>query len=72
MRPGPEIPYIVDINPHKQGKHVPGTGHPVVPPAVLREDPPDTVIVMNPIYREEIATLMADIGLGPEIISVDT
>ena len=32
---------------------------------------PDVVIVMNPIYRQEIAADLAKRGLTPEILAVD-
>ena len=37
-----EVAYAVDINPHKQGMFMPGTGHPVVGPDSLHISPPDS------------------------------
>jgi SAM-dependent methyltransferase len=65
-----EISAVVDVNPYKQGKFIPGTGHPVVAPAALVNDPPDLVIVMNPIYIDEIAASLRALRLEPEIIGV--
>lgn len=62
------IDRVVDINPHKQGKHLAGTGQRIVPPEDLREDPTDVVILMNPIYRGEIAAQLADLGLSLELV----
>lgn len=67
---GPMVRHVVDINPHKQGKYVPGAGHRVVGPDVLKSDPPDTVIVMNPIYLPEIGADLAKMGLSPELVAV--
>jgi hypothetical protein len=50
-----EIEYLVDINPYRHGKFVPGSGKQIVGPEFLREYRPDLVIAMNPIYRTEIA-----------------
>ena len=61
----------VDINPHRQGYFMPGTGHRIFGPDDLIELKPDVVIVMNPIYREEIAADLAQRGLTPEILAVD-
>ena len=61
----------VDINPHRQGYFMPGTGHKLFGPDELIELKPDVVIVMNPIYREEIAADLAKRGLTPEILAVD-
>ncbi len=63
-----EIASIVDLNPHKQGKYVPGTGHQVVSPEFLKDSQPDTVIVMNPIYADEIADSLKLMNLPAEIV----
>jgi hypothetical protein len=61
------IDALVDINPHKQGRFVPGTGHPVVGPAELAARGVDLVVVMNPRYRDEIATQLAGLGVEAEV-----
>lgn len=63
-----EVENIVDLNPHKQGKFVPGTGHQVVSPEYLKESRPDTVIVMNPIYADEIADTLKKMNVQAEIV----
>jgi Methyltransferase domain/C-methyltransferase C-terminal domain len=57
----------VDINPFKQDKFLPGSGHPVIGPGALTDIKPDLVIVMNPIYVPEIAETLRGLGLNPEI-----
>ena len=64
------IKYVVDINPHKHGKHVPGTGQKIVPPEFLRENQPDTVIAMNPIYLEEIQHFLAQMKVSSKVVAV--
>ncbi|MEM6486650.1 MAG: methyltransferase domain-containing protein [Pseudomonadota bacterium] len=64
------VSQVVDINPHKQGKYLPVTAHQVIGPQALTEAPPDTVIVMNPIYLPEIGRSLADLGLSPELVAV--
>ncbi|WP_053208010.1 class I SAM-dependent methyltransferase [Jiangella muralis] len=44
----------VDINPHKQNRHLAGSGHRVVAPDAVPDLGPDLVIVMNPTYAAEI------------------
>lgn len=61
-----QIEYIVDINPRKEGKYVVGTGQQIVPPAFLGDYRPDVVILMNPIYREEIERTVAELGVTAE------
>ena len=58
---------VVDLNPRKQGTFVPGTGHPIVAPEALVGRAPGRVIVMNPIYRDEVAARLAELGLQPEL-----
>lgn len=64
-------PYgIVDLNPRKQGRFVPGTASPVLAPAALRSEPPDVIIVMNPIYETEVRRESDRLGLGAQVMSV--
>jgi SAM-dependent methyltransferase len=65
-----EIEYVVDINSYRQGTFIPGSGQEIVSPAFLREYKPDIVIVMNPIYREEIQQSITSMGLSPQLITV--
>ena len=65
-----EIAYVVDINPFRHGKYLPGTGKKVMPPEILRTHKPDVVIIMNPIYYGEIHQMLNDWGLTPEVILV--
>jgi hypothetical protein len=57
-----EIEYLVDINPYRHGKFVPGTGKQIVAPEFLRRYRPDLVIAMNPIYCAEIARDLDRLG----------
>jgi len=62
--------YAVDINPRKQGMYIPGTGQKIVPPEFLRDYKPDTIIVMNPIYRSEIRELTNKLQLTTRFVFV--
>ncbi|MCA8959917.1 MAG: methyltransferase domain-containing protein [Planctomycetes bacterium] len=66
-----EIEVVVDINPHKHGKYLAGTGHIIVGPDDLVDVKPDVVLVMNPIYVEEIRADLAKRGLTPELVPMD-
>ena len=66
-----EIPYAVDINPHKHGTFMAGNGQEIVSPEFLKEYRPDAVIVMNPIYTREIKRDLDALGLNPELIPID-
>lgn len=58
---------LVDLNPRKQGRFVPGTGQQVVGPEALQDLKADLVIVMNPLYREEVRGLVRQLGVDCEI-----
>jgi SAM-dependent methyltransferase len=53
---------LVDINPAKQGKFVPGTGHPIVAPAAIAGRGVRNVVLLNPAYRAEVAALLPACG----------
>lgn len=62
-----DIRYVVDINPRKQGMFVSGAGQEIVPPEFLRDYHPDMVLIMNPIYGEEIKQVINHLSLSCEI-----
>lgn len=66
-----EVACAVDINPRKAGTYLAGAGQEVVPPAALKEQRPDSVLVMNPIYREEVAGTLKELGLAPRLYTVE-
>ena len=54
---------VVDVNPHLSGAFIAGTGHPIVAPVDLASRPTDLVVVMNPVYLQEIGTYVS--GVAP-------
>ncbi len=67
---GDGIEYVVDINPYKHGMYLAGTGHEIIPPEYLKDYHPDVVIVMNPIYCDEIRSDLERMGIAAELIAV--
>ncbi len=65
-----EIEMIVDINPHRHGKFLAGSGKRISPPDALREYQPDVVIAMNSIYCDEIRQELQHMGLNPKLTAV--
>ena len=65
-----DIAYAVDINPIKTGTFMAGTGQEIVAPAFLRDYRPDVVVIMNPVYRDEITADLSALGLAPEILTL--
>ncbi len=68
MTDGEGIDYIIDQNPAKIGKFVAGSGQQIQSPDFLAEYRQDMVIVMNPLYRDEIAQRLSGMGLTPEVV----
>jgi len=60
------IEQIVDINPDRQGKFIPGSGQRIVPPESLVANPPDYIILTNVLYEQEIKRTVVDLGLQCE------
>ncbi|CAN5644432.1 class I SAM-dependent methyltransferase [soil metagenome] len=63
-----QVAYVVDINPERQGKFVPGSGQQVVGPEFLQQYRPDVVLITNPTYEHEIKQTVAALGLTCEFI----
>jgi hypothetical protein len=61
---------VVDVNPHRHHRFMPGSGREILPPAALRDRRPDVVIAMNPVYREEIAADLRRLGVGAELLAL--
>lgn len=58
-RAGHPVDRVIDINPAKQGRYLPGTGLPVLSPEEGLADLPEgsLIYVMNPNYLDEIRTI---------------
>jgi C-methyltransferase C-terminal domain len=64
------IEVAVDINPYKHGMFMAATGQRIVPPAFLADYRPDVVIVMNPIYRDEIRAELDRLRVEADVVAV--
>jgi SAM-dependent methyltransferase len=62
---------IVDVNPKKAGKFVAGAGQRIVEPDALKAILPDIVLLMNPLYLEEVTRQLSDLGLAPTVKVVE-
>lgn len=62
------IDCVVDINPNKQGRFVPGTGHPIVDPSALATRDVTSAILMNPNYRKEILRSLRERGIKTRLV----
>ena len=66
---GSVISHVVDVNPRKVGRFIAGSGQEIVEPSALSELRPDAIILMNPIYREEIGSVVRGIGVHSELLA---
>lgn len=67
-RDGSLIRYLVDLNPVKQGRYIPGSGHQIVSPAHLADAPVRHALLMNPNYRAEVESLLASLKVPTNIV----
>jgi hypothetical protein len=67
---GEHVEAAVDINPHKHGTFMAGTGHPVIAPRDLVDISPELVVVMNPVYLDEIGNDLKELGLSSDVVAV--
>jgi threonine dehydrogenase-like Zn-dependent dehydrogenase len=63
------VEFAVDINPHRHGQFMATTGQEIIGPERLTQDKPDVVIVMNPVYKQEIEEDLQKLGLSPEVLT---
>lgn len=66
-----EIEYAVDINPRKWGTFLAGSGKEIVGPQSLKEYQPDAVLVMNPIYMDEIVGVLRKMDIEAVLLPVE-
>jgi hypothetical protein len=59
---------VIDVNPAKQGKFVPGTGHTIVPPAHATDAV--AVLVLNPNYVAEVRADVTRRGSRAEVLDL--
>lgn len=53
------LPYVVDRNPAKSGKYMPGSRIPIVDEAHLQADKPDYIVILPWNLREEVAAQLS-------------
>jgi len=63
-----QIDAVIDINPRKHGKHIPGTGQQILPPEALLALQTGVVLLMNPLYEAEVSAQLAALGSRARVI----
>jgi SAM-dependent methyltransferase len=61
---------VVDVNPHKQGRYLAGTGHQIVAPEALPLLRPDLIVVANPVYLAEIRRQVREMDIECEVTAL--
>jgi SAM-dependent methyltransferase len=67
---GHAVGRVVDINPHRHGRFLPGLGIEITSPDSLRTYQPEHVLVMNPVYRQEIASMLHAMQVPAEVVAL--
>jgi SAM-dependent methyltransferase len=62
------IDSIIDLNPNKQGKYIPGTGHPIINYQQIKERDLAHAILMNPNYYDENVVLLERANLSLNLV----
>jgi hypothetical protein len=62
------IDCIIDLNPNKQGKYIPGTAHPIVSYHDIADRGITTAILMNPNYYQENLVLLKASNLNIDLL----
>jgi len=62
------IDCLIDLNPNKQGKFIPGTGHPIVNYKDIKPRKIETAILMNPNYFKENIELLKESKISLDLI----
>ena len=62
------VRFVVDVNPDRQGCFIPISGQEIVDPARLSEIRPDVVILTNPLYQDEVARQLEQLGIETELL----
>ena len=66
------VRFLIDINPARQGKFVPGTGHQIVSPEYLKEQNGRIagIVNMNPNYLEENRAILSQLSVEIPIVQL--
>ncbi|MFC5528933.1 class I SAM-dependent methyltransferase [Cohnella yongneupensis] len=60
---------VIDINPNKVGKYIPGSGHEIISIEELCHREIGSILILNPNYFEEISVLLKDLNLNIKLFS---
>jgi SAM-dependent methyltransferase len=61
---------VVDVNPSKQGKYLPGTGHPIVSPGRAVATGAAAFLLFNPNYAAEVRSELQRLGSSAVVVDL--
>jgi SAM-dependent methyltransferase len=61
----------VDLSPQRHGQYLPGSGLRVHAPEALPAIDPGHVVLMNPVYRNEVRAQLSDLGVRATLLTVN-
>lgn len=65
------LPFVCDAAPSKQGRFMPGSHIPIRSPEAMREDPPDTVVILPWNIADEVSRQLSDLtSRGTSLLTV--
>jgi hypothetical protein len=67
---GDRVRCAVDLNVQRHGRYLPGTGLAVIAPEALRALRPAHVVLMNPVYRDEVQAMLDRLGVAARLTTV--
>jgi hypothetical protein len=70
LKPDMEYLHVVDINPHRHGRFLPGSGLEIHSPDSLRRVQPQLVIAMNSIYLGEIRSALDELSVPATLMGL--
>jgi len=67
---GQRLAGIVDVNPAKQGRYLPGTGHAIISPEEAVEAGAAAFLVFNPNYVDEVVSTVEGLGSHASVVDL--
>lgn len=64
------IDAVIDINPRKQGRFLPGSGHPIIDFRDIESRGITDIVLMNPNYKQENTELLDSIGIRANFVEL--
>ena len=65
------IACAIDLSPQRHEKFLPGSGLPVHAPQRLVDIAPKHIVLMNPVYLEEVRAQVRDLGVAAQVYAVN-